>query len=72
VIDPVVVFGFVFVLGALAFMTAVDEAGYSYTREPLRPEAPKPRRRRRAPAPTVYTDATFLKPRPATRRKPRR
>ncbi len=69
--DPVVVIGLVFVLGALAFMTAVDEAGYSYTREPLRPEAPKPRRRRRAPAATVYTDATLLKPR-GTRRKPSR
>ena len=67
--DPIVIVGLVFTLGALAFLTAMDEAGYSFTREPLRSEAPKPRRRRRAPRvkqPT-YIDATSVK-----RRKPRR
>lgn len=67
--DPIVIVGLVFSLGALAFLSAMDEAGYSFTREPLRPEAPKPRQRRRAPRakPPIFTDATGAK-----RRKPRR
>jgi hypothetical protein len=70
VTEPIAIIGLVFVVGALAFMDAMDGAGYSFTREPLRSEAPKPRRRRRAPRvkSPIYIDATFLNP----RRKPRR
>ncbi len=67
--DPIVIVGLVFSLGALAFLSAMDEAGYSFTREPLRSEAPKPRRHRRASRvkPPIYTDATGVKRRKTLR-----
>ena len=71
--NPTAVIFFVAIFGLAAFISAMDDHGYTFTREPLRPEAPKPRQRRRAPRvkDPIYTDATLLKPR-GTRRKPSR